>query len=38
MARIADNGMVSVLTRHYPDLERMLRGQRNAFAPRQKAA
>jgi hypothetical protein len=33
MAWIDDNDMVSVLTRHYPDLGPVLHNQRNAFAP-----
>ena len=33
MAWIADNDMVSVLTRHYPNLEPVMRLQHNAFAP-----
>lgn len=33
IAWIADNDMCSVLIRHYPELEPVLRGQRNAFAP-----
>jgi hypothetical protein len=33
MAWIDDNDMVSVLVRHYPELEPMMRKQRNAFAP-----
>jgi Animal haem peroxidase len=33
MAWIDDNDMVSVLVRHYPELEPVMRDQRNAFAP-----
>lgn len=33
IAWIADNDMCSVLIRHYPELEPVLRGQSNAFAP-----
>jgi hypothetical protein len=33
MTWIDDNDMVSVLVRHYPELEPMMRRQRNAFAP-----
>jgi Animal haem peroxidase len=33
MAWIDDNDMVSVLVRHYPELEPVMRRQRNAFAP-----
>jgi len=33
MAWIDDNDMVSVLVRHYPELESVMRRQRNAFAP-----
>ncbi|WP_166906952.1 peroxidase family protein [Mycobacterium sp. DL440] len=33
IAWIADNDMCSVLIRHYPELEPVLREQRNAFAP-----
>lgn len=33
MAWIADNDMVSVLVRHYPELSSVLARQRNAFAP-----
>lgn len=33
MAWIEDNDMCSVLIRHYPELEPVLRKQRNAFAP-----
>ncbi|KHO19997.1 peroxidase [Mycolicibacterium setense] len=33
LAWIADNDMCSVLIRHYPELEPVLRDQRNAFAP-----
>jgi hypothetical protein len=30
---VANNGMISVLLRHYPDLAPALRGRENAFAP-----
>ena len=33
MAWIDENDMCSVLIRHYPELEPVLRGQKNAFAP-----
>ena len=35
---IDENSMATVLLRHYPELERSLRGVKNAFAPWSRAS